>query len=43
MAVSIQSATQAMMKQEKREQLSVERREHLLDKSGLSSQYQGYK
>jgi P-type conjugative transfer protein TrbJ len=43
MAVSIQSATQALMKNEKREQLSVERREHLLDKSGLSSQYQGYK
>ncbi|MCL2029801.1 MAG: P-type conjugative transfer protein TrbJ [Deltaproteobacteria bacterium] len=43
MAVSIQSATQAMMKEEKREQLSVEHREFLLDKSGLASQYQGYK
>jgi len=43
MAVSIQSATQALMKGEKREQLSVERREHLMDKSGLATQYQGYK
>jgi P-type conjugative transfer protein TrbJ len=43
MAVSIQSTTQALMKQEKREQLSVERREQLMDKSGLASQYQGYK
>lgn len=43
MATNIQSATQAMMKDEKREQLSVEQREHLLDRSGLSSQYEGYK
>ena len=43
MAASIQSTTQAMMKNEKREQLSVEQREYLLDDSGLSSQYQGYK
>jgi len=43
MAVSIQSTTQAIMKHEKREQLSVERRKHLMDKSGLASQYKGYK
>ena len=43
LATSIQAATQAMMKNEKREQLSVEHREHLLDRSGLESQYQGYK
>ena len=43
MAVNIQSATQALMKTEKLEQLSVERRERLMDKSGLASQYQGYK
>lgn len=43
MAVNIQSTTQAMMKDEKREQLSVERREQLMDKSGLATQYQGYK
>lgn len=43
MAANIQAATQAMMKGEKREQLSVEQREYLLDKSGLASQYQGYK
>lgn len=43
MAISIQSATQAMMKEEKREQLSVEQREFLLDESGLKSQYRGYK
>ena len=43
MATNIQAATQAMMKDEKREQLSVEQREYLLDPSGLASQYQGYK
>ena len=43
MAAGIQSTTQAMMKNEKREQLSVEQREYLLDDSGLASQYQGYK
>jgi P-type conjugative transfer protein TrbJ len=43
MATSIQSTTQAMMKDEKREQLSVERREQLMDKSGLASQYREYK
>jgi P-type conjugative transfer protein TrbJ len=43
MAASIQSTTQAMMKNEKREQLSVEQRDYLLDDSGLASQYQGYK
>ncbi|MDL2226461.1 P-type conjugative transfer protein TrbJ [Deltaproteobacteria bacterium OttesenSCG-928-M10] len=43
MATNIQAATQAMMKDEKREQLSVETREMLLDESGLASQYQGYK
>ncbi|UQZ88856.1 P-type conjugative transfer protein TrbJ [Deltaproteobacteria bacterium Smac51] len=43
MATNIQAATQAMMKDEKREQLSVEQREFLLDPSGLASQYQGYK
>ncbi len=43
MAANIQSTTQVMMKEEKREQLSVERREQLLDKSGFASQYQGYK
>ena len=42
MAVNIQSATQALMKEEKREQLSVEQQEYLLDMSGLASQYQGY-
>lgn len=43
MATNIQAATQAMMKDEKREQLSVEQREYLLDPSGLATQYQGYK
>ena len=43
MATSIQAATQAMMKDEKREQFSVEQREYLLDPSDLASQYQGYK
>lgn len=43
MATNIQSVTQSMMKEEKREQLSVERREQLLDTSGFASQYQGYK
>ena len=43
MATNIQAATQALMKDEKREQLSVERREQLMDKSGLASQYQEYK
>ena len=43
MATNIQAAVQAMMKDEKREQLSVERRELLMDKSGLATQYQGYK
>jgi P-type conjugative transfer protein TrbJ len=43
MATSIQAATQAMMKDEKREQLSVERREQLMDTSGFASQYQEYK
>jgi P-type conjugative transfer protein TrbJ len=43
MATNIQAATQALMKNEKQEQLSVERREMLLDESGLASQYQGYK
>ena len=43
MATNIQAATQSLMKDEKREQLSVEQREFLLDPSGLASQYQGYK
>lgn len=43
MATNIQAAVQSQMKEEKREQLSVEQREHLLDDSGLSSQYKGYK
>ncbi|MDR1045351.1 MAG: P-type conjugative transfer protein TrbJ [Candidatus Adiutrix sp.] len=43
MATNIQAATQAQMKDEKREQLSVEQREFLLDESGLESQYRGYK
>jgi P-type conjugative transfer protein TrbJ len=43
MAVNIQAATQALMKDEKREQLSVERREQLMDTSGLASQYREYK
>jgi len=43
MATSIQATTQAQMKDEKREQLSVEQREFLLDESGLAGQYQGYK
>ena len=43
MATNIQAATQALMKDEKREQLSVEQREYLLDPSGLATQYQGYK
>ena len=43
MAANIQAATQARMKEEKREQLSVEQREFLLDDDGLASQYRGYK
>lgn len=43
MAASIQASTQAMMKNEKREQLSVEQRDYLLNRDGLSSQWQGYK
>ena len=42
MATNIQAATQAQMKDEKREQLSVEQREFLLDDTGLTTQYQGY-
>jgi len=43
MATNIQAATQAQMKEEKREQLSVEQRDFLFDDSGLANQYQGYK
>lgn len=43
MATSIQMTTQMAMKDEKREQLSVEQLQHMLDTSEMSKQYQGYK
>jgi len=42
MATSIQATTQMAMKDEKRNQLSKEQIDHILDTSKMSSQYQGY-
>lgn len=43
MATHIQAATQALMKDEKGKQLSQEQRDLLFDRSGLATQYEGYK
>ena len=42
MATNIQMTTQMAMKDEKREQLSKEQIDHIMDTSGTAKQYQGY-